>query len=75
MTVDMEITAADFARRANQRKRCPAPRAKIIIFASHPNHTYNPQPSRTRQEGRIAIVTDVGRGMRWTRQYREDERC
>ena len=22
------------------------------------------------QEGRIAIVTDVGRGMRWTRQYR-----
>jgi hypothetical protein len=23
------------------------------------------------QEGRIAIVTDVGRGMRWTRQYRK----
>jgi hypothetical protein len=45
MTVDMEITAPDFARRANQRKRCPAPRAKIIIFVSHPNHTYNPQSS------------------------------
>jgi hypothetical protein len=43
MTLDMEITAPNFARRANQRKRCPAPREKIIIFASHPNHSYNPR--------------------------------
>ena len=28
-------------------------------------------PSRT--EGRIAIVTDVGHGMRWTRQHRARE--
>jgi hypothetical protein len=27
-------------------------------------------PSRPREEGRIAIVTDVGHGMRWTRQRR-----
>jgi hypothetical protein len=27
-------------------------------------------PSRTHQEGRIAIVTDVGRGERWTRKLR-----
>ena len=26
------------------------------------------------QEGRIAIVTDVGRGMRWTRWRAQDER-
>src|ERR1700685_2646272 len=26
--------------------------------------------SRARKEGRIAIVTDVGRGMRWTRDVR-----
>jgi hypothetical protein len=25
-------------------------------------------PSRSREEGRLAIVTDVGSGMRWTRQ-------
>jgi hypothetical protein len=28
-------------------------------------------PSRPDQEGRIAIVTDVGHGMRWTRRRRE----
>jgi hypothetical protein len=26
-------------------------------------------------EGRFAIVTDVGSGMRWTRLHLEDERC
>jgi hypothetical protein len=26
-------------------------------------------------EGRFAIVTDVGNGMRWTRLHLEDERC
>jgi hypothetical protein len=33
-----------------------------------------PKPSRTRKEGRIAIVTDVGCGMRWTRAVPRDER-
>jgi len=28
-------------------------------------------PSRAHKEGRIAIVTDVGCGMRWTRVWRE----
>ena len=43
--------------------------AKIFRFAITPNHSYNsrhPVPL----EGRIAIVTDVGCGMRWTRQRR-----
>ena len=43
--------------------------AKIFRFAITPNHPYKsaiPHPL----EGRIAIVTDVGRGMRWTRQRR-----
>ena len=50
----------------------PAVSAKINCFAPGPNHPYNsrhPVP----QEGRIAIVTDVGRGMRWTRQRRARE--
>ena len=45
----------------------PVPFAKIFQFSHPPNHIYNfrhPVP----QEGRIAIVTDVGHGMRWTRQ-------
>jgi hypothetical protein len=45
---------------------CPVVAAKIFRFASCPNQTYNsrhPAPP----EGRIAIVTDVGCGMRWTR--------
>jgi hypothetical protein len=29
------------------------------------------RPSRAHQEGRFAIVTNVGRGMRWTRQRRQ----
>jgi len=31
-------------------------------------------PSRSHQEGRFAIVTDVGRGMRWTWVASPDER-
>ena len=57
---DGESCAFDFARRAN---------------VSHPDgHCLNPQ-IRTiihaipcSQEGRFAIVTNVGRGMRWTRR-------
>src|SRR5665213_2446129 len=45
---------------------CPAPFAKIFWFTSDPNHRLifgHPVPLA---EGRIAIVTDVGHGMRWT---------
>jgi hypothetical protein len=51
-------------------KSCPPLRAKIFRFAFDPNQTYSfPRPGP--QEGRIAIVTDVGHGMRWTRERRE----
>src|SRR5260370_812136 len=43
----------------------PVPFAKIFPFPLYPNQIYipcRPAPS----EGRFAIVTDVGRGMRWT---------
>jgi hypothetical protein len=36
-----------------------------------PKSNLYPPPSRPHLEGRIAIVTDVGHGMRWTRQCRE----
>src|SRR5437879_7564611 len=43
----------------------PAPFAKIFLFRPDPNHFYIPcRPVPT--EGRFAIVTDVGHGMRWT---------
>src|SRR5258705_7967090 len=44
---------------------CPAPFAKIFRFSFDPNQfteSGRPVPS----EGRFAIVTDVGCGMRWT---------
>jgi hypothetical protein len=46
-------------------KYCPAPFAKIIRFSLTPNQIYIPAHP-VPHEGRIAIVTDVGRGMRWT---------
>ena len=49
---------------------CPAPFAKIFCFPCGPNHLFvsrHPVPN----EGRFAIVTDVGCGMRWTRGARE----
>jgi hypothetical protein len=49
------------------QKSCQAPKSKIFCFAADPNqmHIQNrPGPI----EGRFAIVTDVGQGMRWTRQ-------
>src|ERR1700688_3371385 len=55
--------------RANHRVACPAPIAKIFSFSSAANHfTVLRYPAS--QEGRIAIVTDVGRGMRWTRHVK-----
>jgi len=47
-----------------------APSEKIFRFAVYPNQFYEsrrPAP----EDGRIAIVTDVGCGMRWTRVARE----
>jgi hypothetical protein len=47
---------AQFARRANV--------PQLILPPNQPQHRRVPLP----QEGRFAIVTDVGSGMRWTRQ-------
>jgi hypothetical protein len=47
-------------------KTCPALYIKIFRFALTPNHPYNSAIPRP-QEGRIAIVTDVGCGERWPR--------
>jgi hypothetical protein len=57
------------AGRANHRVACPALLAKIFSFPSDANHLHihrYPVPL----EGRIAIVTDVGLGMRWTRHVK-----
>ena len=52
-------------KKSSHAKTCPPLRAKIFRFAFDPNQTYSfPRPGP--QEGRIAIVTDVGLGMRWT---------
>jgi hypothetical protein len=56
------------ARRANQRFTCPALFEKIFSFSFDPNHLYISRiPAHT--EGRFAIVTNVGQGMRWTRKH------
>jgi hypothetical protein len=50
---------------SSYQKSCQAPPAKIFIFHFSEMHDYPlciPPPL----EGRIAIVTDVGSGMRWT---------
>ena len=45
---------------------CRALLLKIFSFGRDPNHFITPAvPAHT--EGRFAIVTDVGQGMRWTR--------
>ena len=43
----------------------PVPFAKIFQFPFDPNHFYIPRHPGP-HEGRFAIVTDVGHGMRWT---------
>ena len=60
------LSHGDFARRANQWFVCPVPFAKIFRFSFEPNHLYIsciPGPT----QGRFAVVTNVGQGMRWTR--------
>jgi hypothetical protein len=53
-------------RRANRLQTFPlAPSGKSHLEA---------RPSRARKEGRIAIVTDVGRGMRWMLWAAQDGR-
>jgi hypothetical protein len=68
MTVDTEITALHFVRWSKSAKTLFGPAKKIIIFASHPNHTYNPPvPSRLRGVSRSSRML----GMRWTWQRRK----
>jgi hypothetical protein len=45
---------------------CPDITAKIFLFAFHPNHFISLAVSFPK-EGRLAIVTDVGNEMQWTR--------
>jgi hypothetical protein len=45
---------------------CPAPFAKIFCFSEF-NKCAIFYPSCPTREGRFAIVTNVGKGMRWTR--------
>jgi len=52
------------------REFLSSPSAKNISLFQKPKSVVMFAPSRTREEGRIAIVTDVGSGMRWTRRCR-----
>jgi hypothetical protein len=45
-----------------------SPFSKNISIPSRPKSPAYPVPSRLLIEGRFAIVTDVGGGMRWTRR-------
>jgi hypothetical protein len=45
---------------------CPVPPAKIFCFAATPNHQHLSRHPAS-QEGRFAVVTNVGCRMRWTR--------
>jgi hypothetical protein len=47
----------------------PVPTQKIFLFSFYPKCVFL-RPSRLIDEGRIAIVTNVERGMRWTRRCR-----
>ena len=53
---------------ADQRdSTCPVPNQNIFRFRRRANHLYKLAPSRVpSSKGRFAIVTNVGRGMRWT---------
>jgi len=57
----------NFLNRINLFLPVQSPSAKIFRFPFPPNHLYHAHHPGPR-EGRIAIVTDVGCGMRWTRQ-------
>src|SRR3954451_9830987 len=57
---------AEFVEADQADLGCPVPFAKTFRFRSDPNQNYKPRHP-VPPEGRIAIVTDVGHGMRWTR--------
>ncbi len=59
-------TVSTFARRANLPHS-----ASLIPAPNQQQHPELPVP----QEGRFAVVTNVGCGMRWTLWRRADERC
>jgi hypothetical protein len=44
---------------------CPDASAKIFPFSPNPNHLIT-RPVSFLKRGALAIVTDVGNGMRWT---------
>jgi hypothetical protein len=70
-------SVASTTRRANHfaqsETRQALPR-KIFCFHFSEIHDYL-RASASTTRGRIAIVTDVGSGMRWTRAVSHDERC
>jgi hypothetical protein len=57
-----------------QGRRDGRPLAPKISFAPSGKSVALFRASRAHQEGRFAIVTDVGRGMRWMREAPQDER-
>jgi hypothetical protein len=58
-------SSADFARRANL--------SRSAMIDLNPKSVASFRLSRSREEGRLAIVADVGHGMRWTRQRQARE--
>src|SRR5579872_5392341 len=63
-----------FHKRNQADLGCPVPRAKIFNFCF--SEIYGClRSSRARTEGRFAIVTDVGRGMRRTSRHRPTSDC
>src|ERR1700742_5265304 len=48
-------------------RSCRVAQLKIFRFTFHPNHLHTYRRPAPTREGRFAIVTNVGRGMRWTR--------
>ena len=47
-------------------RSCRVAQLKIFRFTFHPNHLHIYRHPAPTPEGRFAIVTNVGRGMRWT---------
>jgi hypothetical protein len=58
------------SRTGSKYSRFSSPFAKIFRFSRSRNHLYVLARPAFLSEGRLAIVTDVGGGMRWTRWYR-----
>jgi hypothetical protein len=61
-----------FFRTSSDLPVVPTCRTRPSLIARANHMQIRPRPALT--EGRIAIVTNVGCGMRWTRQCRRDER-